>query len=266
MRELRLRRARRIAAELIDSYGIHRPDQLEDIAWLLRAQVIDGGLNGALARVARFDKTACIRLSKNHIEPGQRRFSIAHELGHMLLGHSGLTTCSRANEAHAAEPGDRLWEDEANAFAGDFLLPTRLVARRCEVSPVHFGVVEDIAEEFGTSLVATSIRFAELTSERCAVVLSLEGKVRWVVRSKTFWPEIRRGQPLVPWSLAAGYFRGEPLETDCEIVDATAWIDSGRLRSPAELYEHAREIPSINGVLSLIWIPESCAMRGSRPG
>ena len=52
MRDLKLRRARRVAAELVASYGIERPDQLEDVAWLLRAQVIDGGLDGSLARVA----------------------------------------------------------------------------------------------------------------------------------------------------------------------------------------------------------------------
>jgi len=255
---LKLRRARRVAAELVASYGIERPDQLEDVAWLLRARVVDGGLDGSLARVARFHKTARIRLSRNHVEPGQRRFSIAHELGHLLLGHGGAAMCTRASDVQAHYEGGKLREQEANVFAGDFLLPTKLVARRCDVSPIHFGVVENIAEEFGTSLVATSIRFAELTPERCAVVLSQQGKVRWVVRSKTFWPKVHRGQPLLPWSVAADYFRGKTLAAECQAIDATAWIDGELLRGPAEIYEHARAVPSISGVLSLIWIPESC--------
>jgi len=260
MRELRLRRARRVAAELVDSYSIDHPDQLEDVAWLLRAQVIEGGLRGSLARVARFDRTARIRLSHNHVEPGQRRFSIAHELGHLLLGHRGVAGCSRASDVSASYKGDgKLREEEANVFAGDFLLPTRLVKPRCEVSPVDFGVIQKIADDFGTSLVATAIRFAELTSERCAVVLSQQNKVRWVVSSRTFWPEIRRGQPVLPWSVAAPYFRGKPLSAELEEVDATAWIDGDHMRGPTEIYEHAREIPSIKGVLSLVWIPESCS-------
>ena len=258
MRELRLRKARQTAAHLVERYAIHRPDQLEDVAWLLRAEIIDGGLEGALARVARVDRSARIRLSDNHVEPGQRRFSIAHELGHLLLGHHGLGTCSRASEGGRAYGEDKLWEEEANVFAGDFLLPTRLVARRCEVSPVHFGVIERIAEDFGTSLVATSIRFAELTSERCAVVLSQQGKVRWVVRSPTFWPDIQRGQQVLPWSVAARYFRGKPLPRCHEEIDATAWVDGQHLRGPAEIYEDAREVPSIRSVLSLLWIPETC--------
>ena len=136
MRHLRLRRARRIAAELIDSYGIHRPDQLEDVAWLLRAQVIDGGLNGALARVARFDKTACIRLSENHVEPGQRRFSIAHELGHYLnLSHRPSQSAPDAHNFLCLKSDISGWsgkrtfnrhqrqEQQANRFAIELLAP-----------------------------------------------------------------------------------------------------------------------------------------------
>ena len=130
------------------------------------------------------------------------------------------------------------------------LLPARLVQRRCETSPVHLGIIESIAAEFETSLVATAIRFAELTSERCAVVLSQRGKVRWAVRSETFWPHIARAKPLLPWSIAHDYFRSGQVSDECEEIDASAWVDGDRLRGAAEIYDHARVIPSINAVLS----------------
>jgi hypothetical protein len=153
---------------------------------------------------------------------------------------------------------DSVIEREANVFAAEFLLPTRLVKRRCEVSPVDLTVVEAIAEEFHTSLVATAIRFAELASERCAVVLSQRRRVQWVVRSETFWPWIGRGSQLLPWSVADDYFRSGELPTERQLIDASAWIDGEHLRGDEEIFEHARLIPSIDGVLSLIWIPESC--------
>lgn len=262
MKSVRLRRARMKAAALIDAYRIERPDQLEDLAWLLGAQVVEGSLRGSLARVARFRDRSRIRLSHSHVEPGQRRFSIAHEIGHVVLEHDRSATCAR--DGMRAADGDSLIEEEANVFAGDFLLPTKLVRKRCEVSPVDLGVVEAIAEEFHTSLVATSIRFAELTSERCAVVLSQNRKVRWVVRSETFWPEITRGDRVMPWSVAHEYFHTGAVPDDCQEIDAAAWIDGQRLRGAEVIYEHARVIPTIDGVLSLIWIPESAGSLAHR--
>lgn len=239
-----------------------RPEQLEDIAWLLGAHVVDGALSGSLARVTRLDDVARIRVSTRHVEAGQRRFSIAHELGHVVLGHNGVETCTWYDKPETER--SPLVEQEANAFAAELLLPAAHVRPRCEVSPVHFGVVEEIARDFHTSLVATAIRFAELTSERVAVVCSLRGRVRWVTQSETFWPEIVRGKPLLPWSVAHQYFRTRRLPTGAEEIDATAWVDGDHLSSPAEIVEHAVEIPSIRGVLSLIWIPDSCGALAHR--
>lgn len=232
------------------------PEQLEDIAWLLGARVVDGGLNGSLARVTRLDHLSCIRVSHRHVEPGQRRFSIAHELGHIVLGHDGVGTCTWKDKP----PTERspLIEQEANAFAAELLLPEARVRPRCEVSPVSLDVVSEIARDFHTSLVATSIRFAELSSERVAVVCSLRSRVRWVVQSEMFWPEIERGKPVLPWSVAYNYFRSRRLPSEAEEIDATAWIDGDKVSGAAEIIEHAVEIPSIRGVLSLIWIPDSC--------
>ena len=51
------------------------------------------------------------------------RFDLAHELGHMVL-HRGLGPNVVANPAN-----NRVIESQANAFAGEFLLPSESVAR-----------------------------------------------------------------------------------------------------------------------------------------
>jgi len=97
-------------------------------------------------------------------------------------------------------------------------------------------------------------------------VLSQNGAVRWAVRSDSFWPEITRGQRLLQWSLAHSVFARGKLATTTDTVDATAWIDSTRLRGPAEIHEHALALPQLKAVLSLPWIPEGSSEIAYRLG
>jgi hypothetical protein len=62
-----------------------------------------------------------------------------------------------------------------------------------------------IAKEYGVSILTSSIRFVELSSERRAAVFSKNGVVQWVAASSTFTKTIERGQRLdresVAWDL-----------------------------------------------------------------
>lgn len=265
MRELRLRAARREALRVLRRFGVERecPVPVEDVAHALGVRIVRGELKRALASLTRAGRQVRIRVSDAHVDPGQLRFSIAHELGHFVLRHrSSLDVCDEAAIQRYFFDGEA--EAEANAFAGELLLPEPTVRRRCEVSPANLDVIDAIARDFGTSIVATAIRFAELTSERCAVVYAQQGHVRWVVRSATFWPAIVRGQPLLPWSVAHGYFARGEVSRACEPVDATAWVDGHRVERETEIFEHARVLDHVDAVLSLIWIPESCGALAHR--
>lgn len=82
------------------------------------------------------------------------RFTIAHELGHYLLGHIGMKQRTKRPTAYPTAR-DRIEETEANIFASYFLVPTNLALDA--VSP------EDIAARFQVSL-----PMAEITFERIA--------------------------------------------------------------------------------------------------
>src|SRR5439155_26251661 len=59
----------------------------------------------------------------------RRRFSIAHELGHLCLGHD-VTTFSASTDPEQddyREDPDRAMEVEANQFAGELLMPPEWV-------------------------------------------------------------------------------------------------------------------------------------------
>lgn len=255
---LGVRRARQQAIEFLRSHHIARPTDLsiEAMAGLVGLQVERGRLDGALAHLLRVGDVGTIRVADRITHPGAHRFSVAHELGHVVLQHptpDAAALCS-GPRTHA----DSGTEAEANGFATELLMPERLLRRRCEVSPVSLAPARAIADEFAVSLMAAALRFVELTSERCALVFARERRVVWAARSGTFAPFIARGRRLDRASLADDWFTHGRVRDACEEVPADAWLDHDAA-SDREIHEHAAGVPELNGVMSLLWIPESIA-------
>jgi len=257
--ELEQQHARAVAARTIEEFGIDAPEhiRLDDLAWALGAEIVIGDLEGAAARLTRNGERAVIRVSTRIDNEGHRRFSVAHELGHLVLKHPGdhVVLCAEG-DLHDFGGKRAVREAAANAFAAELLMPAALARKRCEVSPVHFNLVRGLAVDFTTSLTAAAIRFVHLTSERCALVYSEDGFRRWLVRSENFWPYLDIGEALSPSSLAYDYFKKGQLPDRCETIDADAWSTAAAERGLEEIREHSVALPSLHAVLSLLWIPE----------
>lgn len=266
MIEARMRRARDEARRWLHQLGMRKPEHIDPVvlASELGIEIVQGGLEAATARIFRVGSRARIRVSDRIVLPGRRRFTIAHECAHLVLGHtlpreSDLTSllsreCQRRKTA-TEDP-----EGEANEFAAEFCTPERMVRRHCEVSPVTLAPVRAIAEMFTSSPVASAFRFAELSSERCAAVYAEQGRVKWRKPSPTFPDWIHKGMRLSAASIGFDYFKKGRIDDAAQWVPADAWcetIDSALAN--VEIMEHAEAVPEWNGVLSMVWIPESAA-------
>ena len=80
--------------------------------------------------------------------PMRQRFSVAHELGHLLLHPEPA-------------PGSRVHEREANTFAAELLMPAAEIRDRLP-SPVDVAVLKEIADGFGVSVAALAYRGKDL--------------------------------------------------------------------------------------------------------
>ena len=256
-----LRRARAAAERLARQIRIRSPEDiaLEDIAWMFGARVERGDLPGAHARLARIGDRAVIRVSTRVADPGAQRFSIAHEIGHMVLGHETLA----ADAVCETGPRADTREAEANAFAAELLMPELLFRRRCEVSPVSFEVVRELARDYQVSLMAAALRFVELTSERCALVFAKTRRVVWVARSPSFGPHIPSGMALDQASVAIDFFTKGNLYGGSQPVPADSWLDQSQA-GDVDIMEDTATVPELNAVLALLWIPERIAARFDR--
>lgn len=91
---------------------------------------------------------------------GRMQWSMAHELGHIELGHIRLNI-DGLYEDRLTERERYILDREADLFARDLLMPAKWV-RAAVSGAVNVNMINRLAKEFGVSSQAMSIRLAEL--------------------------------------------------------------------------------------------------------
>lgn len=226
--------------------------EVEDIAAFHRLFVVEGELHGAEGRSVTHAGAGVIRIRKDITQLERRRFVIAHELGHCILHKTGSVTSCAEGDLFRYEEGSR--EAEANWFAAELLMPGQLFARYCDVPTPSFSAIKEIARTFRTTLTATSIRFAQVSAERCAVVWSEAGKVKWIVRSQDFPGWVERGHVLDNYTHAWDVFAGKRPSTGFQPVPQHAWLDR-RIAGGCDLMEETLAFSRLGAAFSMLWLP-----------
>ena len=130
----------------------------------------------------------------------------------------------------------------------------RIDARQREVS---FEAAYDLMSEdmYNVSATAAARRIVEVSTETCALVVTRKGRVEWQERSRFFYPMATRGQQIRTGTIAAAVTRGEGSNARGEPVDPAEWLDK-LPEGDFTLLESTHVIPSLEQVLSLLWIPD----------
>lgn len=254
--------ARARALEAIAWLGAQGPGpvDVEALADKLGAEIVFEDLEGAKARVIQIGERSRIIISTRIVGVGAIRFSIAHEIAHLLLKHylrdGDLGRAFKRQRTCSPLEGDGSEiERDASVFATELLMPAPLVTPMCRVALKSLDPVRAIASAFQTSMYASARRFVELTPERCAVVITEQGRVRWVQKSPSFSAWIPQGCSVNPASAAFDYFDGGKLDESPRVIPASTWCSQESLDADAPVYEHATAIPETGTVFSLLWMP-----------
>lgn len=142
-------------------------------------------------------------LYATHIKSeGFQRFSVAHELGHYCLdGHADHVLKNGIHESRAGFVADDPYEQEADQFAAGLLMPGSLFKKELGRHQAGLETVEAMHILCKTSLTATAIRYAELTEDAAAVVISTGPTIDYCIMSDTMkslpklsW--IKKGSPV----------------------------------------------------------------------
>ena len=125
-------------------------------------------------------KTVMVTINSETRYGPRKRFSIAHEIGHYLLGHNKLH-CDNDGTLDCYRKGHQ--EAEANEFASELLMPTPVFCKALEGERFSPRLMQEVADFFGTSVSSVVYRYVTCGKHPVACVYSYKGKVVWMRKS-----------------------------------------------------------------------------------
>jgi len=246
------------AREVLGRLEIQEPDEIDvaRIAAYYGVQVREEPLTGMDGRIVRDDTSAIITVREMIAYPAQKRFVIAHELGHFFL-HPETRQIETVDQHQTINWSEKqqIEEYEANLFAAELLMPQALFKPRISKEDPSFALIEKLARDFRTTFTATAVQYVLTTREECALV-SCAGRQRiWVVCSPGFSFKLLEDGYVHGHSCAAEVLKTHGTAESSDI-EAGFWLEGFYGDHKASITEEARFFPSLERALSLIWIHE----------
>ena len=252
---------------VLDRLGISRIDDLfllKEIIYARGAIVRECLLEGAEACLMIGPGRPIITVSSSPlISSHRRRFSIAHELGHLEMHRETrlLINCTKGDIQDKPDNARVDTEQEANQFASAFLMPARFVEKSFKQDNPSFDTIAEWAAKLETSLTATAFRFAQFTPEPVAIIYSVRGIIQYFQSSPSFvelgvFPDVKN--PVGRNTDAKKLFQGVATKSQWQEVRASEWFreDKSAFDKEDSIKEWSIGMPSYEAVLSLLWVDE----------
>ena len=164
----------------------HFPSAPEKLAELLQVEVRFRDFKGDGFCVKSGDKA--IIVINSEFPPTRRRFTLAHEIGHLLLDiPSVFGETIRETQLNNSEE-----ERRVNGIAGQILLPLKVARRAIRELPISPTTLKKLAKDARASEIFVARRLAGLASElgllAAATIHYGNNKYRWQVGTKPYMP------------------------------------------------------------------------------
>lgn len=170
----------RAVRSLLDRLGILEPPvDLDKLAKFQGVRsIVDAPMGDLWGSMTQSRTGITIRLNED--APLKRRFTLAHEIAHTLVGsrHLGTTvTLMRRPKSYTA------LERTCDQLAAEILMPRHMFVPRLQRQTASLKTIVQLAEEFDSSIEATALRFGQLSAHNVRVikwdVQEEQAHVRW---------------------------------------------------------------------------------------
>ncbi|HAU0673188.1 ImmA/IrrE family metallo-endopeptidase [Legionella pneumophila serogroup 1] len=167
---------------------------------------------------------------------GYQRFSIAHEFGHYFLPSHPDHVFKNGNNIHESHAGfcsNNQIELEADHFAAGLLMPKHLFTQALGRFSDGLSAIKNLAKICNTSLIASAIRYTQLTDAAIAIIISSGTLVEYSFVSKQMqqikgYSHLKKGDVLPKRSLTYNFNRNlnniERAMQDSSETDLLYWF------------------------------------------
>lgn len=247
------------ARELLSELQILEPNEIdiERIAIFKDAEVRHEPLQGMDGCIVREGSAAVITVNSRIDFEGQKRFVVAHELGHFFL-HPNTRQVDSVTQEQSNNWSDHqeVEEYEANLFAAELLMPTSMFAARIKGKAPSFELIESLQQEFRTTLTATAVQFVLTTKEECAIVSCANRQRLWFIVSPGFSFAMLYENFVHGLSCAAEVGVNKRTSKSSR-VEAGYWLSGFEHDHKSCITEEARYFSTLGRSLSLLWIKDA---------
>ena len=125
---------------------------------------------------------------KPNLESIQKeRFTLAHEIGHLLIHHNSYLCKSDFFSTYRTQNEK---EQEANDFAAELLLPQKAVVNILGKHDLTFSLIQKVADTYQTSISVAAIRLMQLFQDDAVLLFHDGTRIIWKVRSDNCFQKI----------------------------------------------------------------------------
>lgn len=176
------------ARKLLEDYCINSPAELDlyKLSYGEKLFIQEKTLETHIGRISYRDGCGIITISNSINEDTQKRFVIAHEFGHYFNERmkNGFNGCIGSDMLGLKTKNQA--ESEANAFASELLMPETWFKDFTKRKKFSYELLKSTANYFGVSLSAAALKYSEIGPSPTAIIMSVNGKVKWSRINKYF--------------------------------------------------------------------------------
>ena len=249
------------AKQLLSEYGIRdiTSISLEDLAFASGAVIEETDSINADGRTVFGLKYAIIKINKNIQYIGKRRFTIAHEIGHLIL-HRNIQPIFFDNDSTLEYFKKGHQEAEANEFASELLMPETQFRTACMGKKFSPDLLRQLAERFQTSITSIAYKFFQFGNHPICLVYSYNNKVLYWKRPEGYDHFLVDYSRLPPpnGSVAHEFFKEKTIysrnQSKQQIWKSTWFkVNTWENDNDTKFFEYCIITPRFNTVLSVIW-------------
>lgn len=185
--EKRLEEVRQIARDLRAEYSLGFKPNLDDLAEQLGVRVEHVELDPEVDGFVQLDcggEVITINEKARRGYPPRKRFTLAHEIGHVVIPwHTGTTACVTDNPSVTIDQKRMIdsQEQEANVFASELLIPSSWLAEQVRQSESLDVILETVRKKTGASVLACLYAMEQVLPEGQVICVTSSAMKGWKI-------------------------------------------------------------------------------------